>query len=180
MPSSSQSVAKSILSDKKHLLYYHRYHYLLRPKVMPILLDVEQAFNEIPPLSLTKEEFYQCLGMFESLLRKIAGYSFYLSMETVKEGFKDINFHSTYTNDERKEIVDYIYQQHESFFNHSIEQVFILSIDSCHLSMKNYFRSYLLSEFSALAQTLFKDVFQYYLMNENINLKGEYLPNISL
>lgn len=179
MPSSSHLVAKSIIEDKKYLLYYHRFNHLLRPKVMPILLEVEHHFNEIPPLSITREKFNECLVAFESLLRKVAGYSFYLSKETVKEGFKDINYHAIYSYEERREIGEYIYLQHENLFLKSIEKLLLLSLDSCPENMKKFFDNHLSSTFSILFLQLFKDVFIYYLTADINEFHNEYIPNTS-
>lgn len=177
MSSSNLFIAKSILEEKKYLLYYHRFSYLLRPIVMPVLLEIEHSFYEIPPLSIPREKFNDCLENFESLSRKIAGYSFYLSKETVKEGFKDINYHAMYSSAERREIAEYIYTQHETLFLKSIERLLILSIDLCPQNIKKYFNTHLNNTFSILFLQLFKDVFIYYLTADINKFKNEYIPN---
>lgn len=169
----NQVLVESILYDKKYLLRYHLHRDLLHPLALDITLDVEAALKKIPPIRVTKEEIISYENTLHQLIRKIAGYSFYVGIETIRTGFPNDDFFSVYHAEERKELAHYIFDQQEVTFTSIIKAILRKVSKTYSTYLKKYYEDYLKDAFISRFTQFFKEIF---LLSFQSSGKGKPIP----
>ncbi|MFV9510282.1 hypothetical protein [Tepidibacillus sp. LV47] len=173
---SPERLAKSILNEKKYLLTYHKNRDFLHSFVLPAILEVEQSLKMLPPLKMSKEEFLYYEKSFCSLTRRIAGYSYYIAKQTIKEGFPMGDYFQIYLEKERQEIALFLFQEQESIFRQTINDTLLELIGLSNQNFYQYFRNYLLYPFFSIYIQLFKEVFLFVMTKEPVTKRQEVIP----
>ncbi|GBF10405.1 hypothetical protein [Tepidibacillus sp. HK-1] len=170
---SYQSLANAMLHEKKYLLRYHKHHDFLFPFVLTTIIEVEDVFNRLPPLQVTKEELFKYEEDFHSFIRKIAGFSCSIALDTIKEGFANNDFYTQYTKEEREKLAHYIFQEQKNNF----QEILNLAIDECTKEFSStfhlYFQGYLKPSIFRLLIDLFQHTFVITIISEPKPFKQE-------